>query len=246
MVLWSKKEKKDASKKNEDISQIIERIKSGDNKLRERFIEDYRPFIIGCVSKQMNKFIDIENSEEFSIGLMAFDEAISSYNIMKGQHFLSFAELVISRRLINHRKKEVKNSKVIPFSYFGGESELVIENSISQKSVYLHYDRYEMREEILIYNQKLELFGITMDDLVKKSPKHKDSKELMIGIAKIIADNEFLYNKLISKKTVPMSDLIAYITVNPKTVEKNRKYIIAVCLALKSELEIIKGFIKKF
>lgn len=245
-MFWSKKEKEHSSDKNEDFSEVIERIKSGDKKLRERFINDYRPFILGCVSKHMNRFIEVENCEEFSIGLMAFDEAINSYNHIKGGHFLSFAELVINRRLINHRKKEIKNSKIIPFSYFGGENEQIIENSISEKSIYLHYDRFEMREEIMIYNQKLEMFGITMKDLVNKSPKHKDSKEIMVGIAKIITDNDNLYNKLISKKTLPMSDLIAYVNVNPKTVEKNRKYIIAVCLALKSELEIIKGFIRKY
>lgn len=245
-VFWTKKKKDYSSDKSGNLSEIIQDIKDGDEELRERFIDEYKPFILGCISRHMNAYIDTQNNEEFSIGLIAFNEAIDKYDRAKGQNFLSFAELVIKSRLINFKKKEMKGSKIIPFSFFEENKQSDLQDSISQKSVVLHFDRFETQEELKIYNSKLESFGITLEDLLARSPKHKDSKRLMVDIAKIITSNDNMYKKLYEKKTIPMSELSAYISVNPKTVERNRKYIIAVCLALGSELEIIKGFIKNF
>ncbi len=45
--------------------------------------------------------------EELSIALMAFNEAIDGYDTSKGS-FLSFAKLVINRRLIDYLRKKTK------------------------------------------------------------------------------------------------------------------------------------------
>jgi len=60
---------------------ILQRIKAGDKLLKDRFISDYKPFIIKSVSQILNnRYIDIENSEEYSVGLIAFNEAIEKYD----------------------------------------------------------------------------------------------------------------------------------------------------------------------
>lgn len=87
---------------SEELKKIISKVKEGDDELREQVISNYRHFILGCVSKYMNKYIDVENSEEFSIGLIAFNTAIDDFNETKNSNFLNFAELVINRRLINY------------------------------------------------------------------------------------------------------------------------------------------------
>lgn len=229
-----------------NIRDVIVRIKKGDKELREIFIKDYKPFILRCVSKYMSKYIEVENSEEFSVALMAFDKAIDDYNESRGQYFLSFAELVIKRRLCNFLKKERKTQKTFPFSFFDSEKENPLENALTEKSVHLNFDRFEAREEILIFNKSLLRFGITLDELIKKTPKHKDSRQMLIKVARIIAENDNLYYKLNKKMLIPMSDLVPLISINPKTVEKNRKYIIAACIAMKSDLDIIKGFLKAY
>ena len=233
-------------KNDHDIVEIISKIKSGDRQLRERLIDDYKPFILKCVSKFMNKFIEVENSEEFSVALIAFDEAIDDFDEVKNCHFISFAELVIKRRLLNHVNKERKSINTYPFSFFDSEKDNPLENVIAEKSIFLHFDRFETREEILIFNKKLRRFGITLHDLVKKTPKHKDSKQMLLRVAKIITENDSLYEKLNKKMIIPMSDLTPLISINPKTVEKNRKYVIAACIAMKSDLDIIKGFLHEY
>lgn len=243
-MFWGRKEKDALISDDGNFSEIIEKIKAGDRELRERFIYDYRPFILGCASKHMKKYIEIENSEEFSIAMIAFDKAIDDFSNVKGKHFLSFADLVIKRRLINYKKKEKNYSNVIPFSYFEEENDAKMK--YMNDSVILNFDRFETRQEMQLFVQKLGEYGIGLDDLIKKTPKHKDSKQLLISIAKIISENDNLYQKLDRKKCIPMTDLEQYLSVSPKTVEKNRKYIIATCIALRSDLEIIKGFVNKF
>jgi RNA polymerase sigma factor len=73
-----------------------------------------------------------------------------------------------------------------------------------------------------------------------------DSKQQLLNVSRIIAENDYLYQKLDKKLQIPMTDLIPLIGVSSKTVEKNRKYIIAACIAMKSDLEIIKGFLQAF
>lgn len=228
----------------EDLNRIISKVKEGDDDLREQVINDYRHFIISCVSKSVNKYIDLENSEEFSIGLIAFNTAIDDYNEAKNSSFLNFAEMVINRRLINYMNKEKKNQNTYPFSYFEDRNDSILEKSIEKKSMFLHFDSCDAREEIAIYINKLNKFGISLDELIKKTPKHRDSRQMLINIAKTIADNDVLYKKLNTKMRIPMKDLIQYTNVNPKTIEKNRKYIVATCIAFNSDLDIIKGFLQ--
>lgn len=227
----------------EKLVETIYEIKDGNDGLREQIIHQYKPFVIRCVSEFLNKYIEVENSEEFSIGLIGFNDAIDCYDSSKNSNFLCFAEMVIKRKLINYIKSQKKTKNTYPFSFFEGDKGSLIKNAIFQESAVLHFDRFETQEEIKIFNSKLKKFGITLAELVKKTPKHNDSKQMLIKIADVITKNDSLYEKLNTKQYIPMSELLQFITVNPKTVERNRKYIIATCIAMKSDLEIIKGFL---
>jgi len=65
---------------------------------RNQFITDYVPFILKTVSDQLKRYVETENSEEYSVGLLGFNEAIDKYESSKGS-FLSFAKLVIQSRI---------------------------------------------------------------------------------------------------------------------------------------------------
>jgi RNA polymerase sigma factor len=241
--VMGKKCKLGINRNTENLADVISEIKDGNDDLREQIINQYKPFVIKCVSEFLNKFIEVENSEEFSIGLIGFNDAIDSFDLNKNSSFLNFAELVIKRKLINYIKSQKKTRNTYPFSFFEGENSYPLKNAIIEEATVLHFDRFETQEEIKIFNTKLKKFGITLEELVKKTPKHNDSKQMLIKIAEIITKNDELYDKLNNKMYIPMTELIPYITVNPKTVERNRKYIIAACIAMRSDLEIIKGFL---
>lgn len=59
----------------------------------------------------------IAYSDEFSIGLQAFNEALDAYQSDKGASFLYFAKMVINRRVIDYIRKKKFNQEY-PFTYF--------------------------------------------------------------------------------------------------------------------------------
>lgn len=63
-----------------EVNDVIKKIQDGDKLLRDKFINDYKPFIIKTISRALGKFIEIENNEEFSIGLIAFNESINYFD----------------------------------------------------------------------------------------------------------------------------------------------------------------------
>ncbi|WP_422446668.1 RNA polymerase sigma-I factor [Thermoanaerobacterium sp. DL9XJH110] len=233
-------------KRNQDtdsVKDVITKIKSGDRALKEKFLEEYAPFILKTVSSVLKNYVEIENSEEYSIGLLAFNEAIDSYDDQKNSNFFSFAEQVIRRRLIDYIRSNYKHNMVYPFTYFENE-ESVFEERYLKVDFTSQSDNVELREEIMLFNRKLEEFNITVEDLVACAPKHKDSRRLAIKIARMIAENKEMFGKLNKEKNIPMADLMKIINVNRKTIERNRKFIIAVCLILNSDLDVLKGYVK--
>lgn len=232
---------------SEPLEDTIKNIKNGDDQLREKLISDYRPFIIKVVSKTTGMYIDLENSEEFSIGLIAFNEAINCFDANKNSGFINFAQTVIKRRLIDYIRKNEKNRKVYPLTYFNnGENE--IESSFEEKYLVVdsssQFGNIETKEEIALFIKKLNDFGIKLKDLVKSAPKHIDSKRLSISIARVLVENKELSDKLKRKKNIPMVDLMKLVDVNHKTIERNRKFIISVYLILSSNLEVMQGYVE--
>lgn len=232
------------NKKNKtgSLDETIKEIKLGDSHLKELFIEDYKPFILKCVSKASKKYIDTHNSEEYSIGLIAFNEAIECYEVNKNAHFLTFAELVIDRRVKNYLKKELKHKNVIPITnYLSNEDQRM--NFIENDSMVVHFDQVETRSEIEQFKRELGQFDIRFEDLISYGPKHKDARVSCIRIARFITSDKNMLARLMDKKNLPVKDILSNIDVSERTVERNRKYIIAACLVLKSDLEIVKGFL---
>lgn len=224
---------------------ILNKIRKGDKLLKDRFISDYRPFVIKSVSRVLNnKYIEIENCEEYSIGLIAFNEAIDKYDEARMCSFEKFSYQVIQRRLIDYRRKNHKHSSVYPFSYFETAETNDVEEKIFIQDYSDHIYEYEVREEFLTFTKRLKEFGISMNDLVKSMPKHKDSRSTCAKIARLIVEDNNLFERFNIKKTIPFKNLTEYIDVSQRTVERNRKYIMALVLILKSDLEIIKNYIK--
>ncbi len=231
------------SSDTKDLASVIERIKDGDNQLRENFIKDYIPFVIKVLSNSSKSKIDIKNSDEYSIGLIAFNEAIEKYDNnknKKGFNFFSFAELIIKRRIIDHFRLNSKN-KETPFSYFEADGDCFHEKYLQDES-WTRYDRIEVFQEIKHYSGALNDFGININDLHKYTPKHKDSIRMCVDIARKIAGNREIYNKLIRKKYFPMKDIMKIVNVHPSTIEKNRKFIISVCVIYGNNYEYLKTY----
>ncbi|HOQ37795.1 MAG TPA: sigma-70 family RNA polymerase sigma factor [Acetivibrio sp.] len=201
-------------------------------------------YILRSVSNALGTVVDDKNSEEFSVGLSAFNEAIDRYDPLKNDNFFQYSFMVIKSRLIDYIRSNSKHNKVLPFSYF--EESVHFEGKFLTSDTSRQFENIEVRQELETFERNLQQFGISLKDLVLSSPKHKDSRLLLIKIAKIIAGNNDMYKKLIVKGYVPLKDLLNYIKVNRKTIQRNRKFIIAVTLILRSNLYDLKEYILGF
>ena len=101
----------------ESFLDILRRIKSGDRILKEKFIQDYKPFIIKSLYQATGRIPNIESSDEYSIGLVAFNEAIEKFNEEKNCSFKSFSQQVIKRRLIDYKRSNQKTIRFILFLF---------------------------------------------------------------------------------------------------------------------------------
>ncbi len=221
--------------------EIIERLRNGEEHLRGYLLENYRGYILSIVAKIIGK--QAQSTDEFSVALQAFNEAIDRYDAEKNDSFLAFSGMVINRRIIDHVRKSSKFSSEYPFTYFeANDNEHYIEKIASQEpSVFTH--KMEIQEEIMEFKNNLKSFGISFDDLVKLSPKHMDTKLMCVSVAKKLSENSNLSEKLLRDKKLPITEILTSFSLNRKTIENHRKFIIALFLIMKSDMEIIKGYI---
>ncbi|WP_407066444.1 RNA polymerase sigma factor SigI [Geobacillus sp. TFV-3] len=229
------------------LERTVVEIQRGNEALRNELIRQYKPFIVKTVSSVCKRFIH-EEDDEASIGLIAFNEAIEKYALHKGGSFLSFAELLIKRRLIDYIRKEVRTREFIWHVEDGEDGEQAaqtyVDAKLSVEEFYRQIEQEQRREEILHYQQVLKQFGIHFHDLVEQSPKHKDARLNAIRVAELLVANDEWLALLFRKKQLPIKQLETMASVSRKTIERNRKYIIAVAVILAGDYLYLKDYIK--
>ncbi|EIJ81728.1 putative RNA polymerase sigma factor SigI [Bacillus methanolicus PB1] len=236
-----------AKKRKRTLEEAVALIKKGDTKLLNELINSYKPFIAKTVSAVCKRYIH-ESDDEFSIGLIAFNEAIQKYSPEKGNSLLSFAEVLVKRRVIDYIRNQTKNQS---FSlYIGSEQEeedtprSSIEDDISIEDYKKKNEEEIRREEIIQFQQVLKDFGLTFQDLAEHSPKHADARKNAMFVAKTLVEDEELKELLLEKKRLPIKHLEKKVKVSRKTIERNRKYIIAISIILLGDYLYLKDYIK--
>ncbi|WP_336747251.1 RNA polymerase sigma factor SigI [Paenibacillus sp. y28] len=225
------------------------RIQGGDVRLRNEFITDYQPYVAKMTSRFCKRYIDPAKDDEFSIALGAFNEAISQFSAESGRSFLSFAETVVRRRLIDYVRKEQRFTGQIPLSSFDVQDEEDnIINPVENQQAALVYDSERLIEqrqaEIADFNDCLKQFGMTFSELAEISPKHVDSRQALFAIGYILSSDAELMRILIGKKMLPIKELMQQVDVSRKTLERNRKFIIAIALIHSGPYPCLKEYLQ--
>lgn len=229
--------------------QCVARIHQGDELQREQFIANYKPYIAKVTSRFCKRYIDPTRDDEFSVALLAFNEAINQFDSHAGKSFLGFADTVIRRRLIDYVRKEQRHAQVVPYSMFDMESEdQSTYNSVEIKQALSAYEvertDSDRQAEIIELSKELERYGITFLELVERSPKHADSRELLIGIAQTLASETALLDLLKQSYKLPVKELTSMCGVSRKTIERNRKYIIAIAVMISGSYPFMSDYLK--
>jgi RNA polymerase sigma factor len=241
LVLWKKwlnSSSKTTRSPDEGVKPelLVDKIQNGEQELRNELIRQYHPYILKTTSRFYRRYIDPQQDDAYSVALAAFNEAITGYSPEGGRMFLGFAETVINRRLIDHVRQESKHAYSIPYSAFDSEDEDGVNTmktvEISQAMDAYDHDRTaeERKMEIAAFTDELGAYGISFGDLVSHSPKHQDSRETLLRIGRRLAIEENMIHFLREKRQLPIRELCDAESVSRKTVERHRKYLIAVAL----------------
>jgi len=149
--------------------------------------------------------------------------------------------------LIDHYRRQGKRSE-IPLSELETEDEegnplhpVEEREAIAQHGA--QEEARERREEIARYARRLAEFGIGFMELTEVSPQHSDARERALEAARVVANNPIFREHLRAKKELPLKQLETMVGVSRKTLERQRKFIIAVALILIEDFTMLRGYI---
>ena len=207
--------------------------KSGDNLVREELIRSHKAFIAKVSSKICNRYLTWDNDDELSIALLAFNEAIDNFDPNGGASFYSFVQTVIRRRLIDYFRKEGKHQHLSLSPMNLDDEELSRYDLDTSQEQYQEDENKAVFADIVEnYIQVLCDYKVTLDDLVKISPKHIDSKQTLLRASFALSNNPDLMAHLKTHKLLPIKELELLTGIKRKVLEKGRKYLIALALIL--------------
>lgn len=208
---------------------------------RNEFIEDNLKFIIRTTEYICKRKISKENDDEYSIALIAFNKSIDSYEETKG-NFHTYSKRVIRNALIDYFRK---NSNSNTFNTSTGEiSGTDIDLKTSMDEHIKQTDLLDKKEIILNFNTALNDYKISLADLIKNSPSHKDTRKNSLELALKISKDTNLVASLNRRKLLDVKYICDTFNVNRKFVEKWRRYIIALVLILSNDsFKYIKDYL---
>lgn len=231
-----------------ESTSIVDRVYAakGDSAAADSLIRDYLPFIKAQTYKVVGRMITDED-DELSIAMIAFHEAIESYSRLRGA-FLPYASLVMERKLIDFFRKEKRHMGQLSIDV------PVMENEDATYSETLEdqtdaYGEFEMRDatraEIMELTAQLQEYGITLNDIADNSPKQERTLEsCQLALAHARAYPAIIEEFKRTKK-LPLKALVEGSGVERKTLERHRKYMMALLLIFSNGYEIIRGHLKQ-
>lgn len=122
----------------QELLVLFNRMKQGDMKAREEFINNNIGLVINTV---LNKFMnaDCDKDELVAVGCLGLIKAVDTYDIAKGNEFSTYARSCIYNEIITFLRKLKNSSKVLSFddlfwndiSHDEEDTSIKLENMIS-------------------------------------------------------------------------------------------------------------------
>lgn len=211
-----------------------------DPKAADELIEQYLPFIKAEVSRFLSSSVH-GDEDELSIAMFAFYEALISFSPKKGS-FFALARTAIRNRLIDNARR-VKVEEVSLHEVLPGSDDMTLEETLESpdNGIEKFHSRTVAKEEIAEFSDVLKDYGLTLSDIASSTPKQDRTLLSCMNVLEYALKNTFIFDQLILTKKLPLSAILEGCRVEKKTLERHRKYIVAILLAYTNGFEIIRG-----
>ena len=206
------------------------------------------PFIKSETAKFLHRIPQEGQDDELSIAMFAFHEAVTSYQEQKGA-FLPFASKLIHSRLIDFYRREKKHQAVVPLENTNDDEDdelPIIETvGVSYDNVAEHSEKSAAKQEIEEFALTLARYDISITDVADNCPKQERTLEACRKVLTYARIHPGLIDMLTDTGKLPIKELSDASGVERKTLERHRKYIVAMLLAYTNGFDIIRGHLNQ-
>lgn len=207
------------------------------------FIEKYTPFIRSEVLKYDISDEYREKSDELSIAMFAFYEALMNYDKSKGA-FFPLAKLYIRNRLVDYYRKDSgkENDLSLDESLYDDEKSTALDTLEDEKSSIEYIEERECtEEEIKDFQKTLSEYGLTLSEIADNAPRQKRTMDVCLDALEYAKKHEEILTSLTETKKLPLAKLVKDGGFDRKTLERHRKYLVGIFLAFTNGFVIIRG-----
>ena len=215
-----------------------------DPRKADELIRSYIPFIRSEAAKCISR-VCTEQDDEYSIAMIAFHEAILGYEQERGA-FLGYASMLIKSRIIDYQRREARHQGQVSIYAESGEDDRTILDEMADGR-----DHYEeavnleaTKQEIAELSAVMGRFGVSFSDVADHSPRQERTLEACTRAVRWAAGDKLLLEELLRTGKLPMARLVQGSGAERKTLERHRKYILAMLLIQTNGYEIIRGHLK--
>ena len=212
-----------------------------DSAAADAFVRQYMGFIRSETVKFIHTAPENGHEDELSIAMLAFYEAILGYQKTKGP-FLAYAARSIRNRLIDHYSREKRRGNTISLYAPDAEDRELADTLPDEKDqLEAHVVRQASREEIREFGEKLAAFGLSFSDVTDNCPRQQRTFQACRRALDYARANPALLRQLEQTGRLAINELAAGSQTEKKTLERHRKYLVAILLAFTNGYEIIRG-----
>ena len=226
--------------------ELVEQVYAAktDTEAADSLIRQYMGFIRAEAAKYLHRAPIEGQDDELSIVLLAFYEAILGYEKNRGA-FLAYASRGIRSRLIDYYRKEKRHAEVTslhePVSDEKSDTLKIDHLEHPENEIEKSHHRSATRDEIEEFEKQLLEFGISFSDVADNCPRQERTLQACRRVLTAARENPELLNELLRTKKLPIAALSDISRTDKKTMERHRKYLIAILLAFTNGYEIIRG-----
>lgn len=216
-------------------------------------VEEYQSRILAWSSRVVNHFVSTSD-DEWSVALIAFHEAVQSYDDSKGD-FAAFCRMIIGRRLTDYLRREYRHVgevSVEPVILAGGHTQDEDEEGYGlaggeASAVPLAADefwpgKYSVADEIEAVQDHLREYGFSFFDVAEASPKSRKTKVACVKAVAALLTTPELLRFLKESRALPMKALVEKSGVKKKILERHRRYIITAVVILNGEYPLLAEY----
>lgn len=218
----------------------------GDMQAADAFICMYMPFIKSETAKFLNRPPVSGYDDELSIAMIAFHEAICGYSSVRGS-FFKYAAMLIKSRLIDYHRKERRHSNNISLDIPEDENHTYPTDILTDKRDHNEeiLTRNATRAEIEELSSQMKEYEVSLTDVADNCPKQQRTLEACQKALRYAKENPVLLEELQRTKRLPIAKLCEGSGAARKTLERHRKYMLALLLIYTNGYEIIRGHLKQ-